>query len=166
MGVFWKVALPLCTVLSFVSVANMPVAQSAPAAKAVGLLNCKVMGPDVALHFGSSRQIRCVYVPDGRGRRQTYDGMLRKYGIEVGVIGDTSISWTVMAHRNRISRGALSGSYRGFTVEATIGVGSGANIFMREGDQSVSLLPLAMQEQVGGFNAAVGAATMDLALVR
>ncbi|WP_170984258.1 DUF992 domain-containing protein [Rhodoligotrophos defluvii] len=134
---------------------------AAAALRVVGTLTCDVPGPDVALHFGSNRPVRCVYHPR-RGRAQVYAGHFRKYGVEVGVIGNTSISWRVLAPTSRIPRRALAGTYRGFTVEATIGVGSGANILVREGEGAVHLDPIGMQTQTGGLNAAVGVTQLDL----
>jgi len=147
--------------LAVVGLAAQP-ASAAPPPAVVGVLTCDVQGPDVALHFGSNRAIHCVYRPNGRGRPQTYIGHFRKYGVEVGVIGHTAISWRVIAPSHRIPRGSLAGSYRGFTIEATVGVGSGANILVREGDSTIHLDPIGMQAQTGGLNAAVGITALEL----
>lgn len=140
-------------------------ATAAPAVSAVGTLNCEVEGQDVALHFGSNRAIRCIYQPDAGGRRQIYEGQFQKYGVEVGVIGNTAIRWRVLAPSARIPRGALAGLYRGFTIEATVGAGSGANILVREGQSDIRL-DLGMQAQTGGLNAAVGVTSLELWPVR
>lgn len=132
-----------------------------PAPEPVGTLKCRIEGPDVALHFASNRTVSCVYRPDGGGRRQYYTGEFRKYGVEVGIIGRTAVDFRVLSPRKRLAPGALAGTYRGATIEATIGAGSGANVLLRDGPGDIAL-DLGMQLQVGGLNAAVGVTRLEL----
>jgi len=136
-----------------------------PASTPIGTLRCMIEGPDVALHFASKRKISCVYRPDGPGKRQYYRGKFRKYGVEIGVIGETSIEWRVLSDTPRLRYGALAGTYRGFTVEAAVGAGSGANVLVREGNDDIAL-DLGMQVQLGGLNAALGITQLELRPVR
>lgn len=71
--------------------------------------------------------------------------------------------WAVLAPTNR-DFGALTGSYRGASAEATVGAGVGANILVGS-SRTVSLQPLSVQGQTG-FDLAVGVASLELQLVR
>lgn len=134
--------------------------------RAIGTLSCLVRGPDVVLHFASKRTISCTFRSSRSGRRYRYAGVIQKYGFEVGFIGDTTLKWTVTSRSGRISRRSLAGEYTGFSVEATLGLGAGANVITREGDRAVRLVPVGVQAQKGGFNAAAGVTSIVLTPAR
>ncbi len=132
----------------------------------VGELRCKIPARDKAIHFGSNRKIACRFVRYGRKRTERYAGTIRKFGIEVGVIGPKRLLFAVYAKTRRIRRGALAGEYRGVSAEITVGKGIGGNALFRTGDRRINLSPIGVQEQSGGFNFAGGYARMTLRRVR
>jgi len=129
----------------------------------VGKLNCHISKPDAAVHFGSKRYMSCVYQPYS-GRRQQYRGIIRKYGIEVGVIGETWLTWHVRSISRQVRRGALAGKYGGLTVEGAAGNGVGVNV-LSGGRNGIDLSP-GTQRQRGSFNVTAGVTTLELWYVR
>jgi hypothetical protein len=130
----------------------------------VGVLTC-VIGGGSGFILGSMKPLYCDF--DGAdGRRERYRGSMRKYGIDIGITGATYLKWIVFAPTNTLRRGALSGSYGGATMEATVGAGLGANALIGGSERSISLQPFSAQVQTGGANIALGAAAMTLRYVR
>jgi Protein of unknown function (DUF992) len=130
----------------------------------VGVLTC-IIGGGSGFILGSMKPLYCDF--DGAdGRRERYRGSMRKYGIDIGITGATYLKWIVFAPTNTLRRGALSGSYGGATMEATVGAGLGANALIGGSERSISLQPFSAQVQTGGANIALGAAAMTLRYVR
>ena len=77
----------------------------------VGLLTCNVEG-GVGWVIGSSKDVDCVYQPAGGGHVEHYSGRIGKFGVDIGVTGNTTIAWAVFAP-GKVNRGALKGSYSG-----------------------------------------------------
>lgn len=128
----------------------------------VGTLKCRFTGSDAAIHFGANRNLSCIF-HHRRGRRnERYYGNVRKYGIEIGIIGKRWLSWKVTSTRKRrLRRGALSGSYHGVTAEASVGTGFAANVLTGGPRKNISLTPLAFQRQEG-LNVAAGLMILTL----
>jgi Protein of unknown function (DUF992) len=130
----------------------------------VGVLTC-IIGGGSGFILGSMKPLYCDF--DGAdGRRERYRGSMRKYGIDIGTTGATYLKWIVLAPTNTLRRGALSGSYGGASMEATVGAGLGANALIGGSERSISLQPFSAQVQTGGANIALGAAAMTLRYVR
>ncbi len=128
----------------------------------VGILKCRFNGVDAAVHFGAKRQLDCVFKQKHRKRKDRYLATVEKYGIEVGIIGSRKMVWRVTAkNRKRLRRGALAGTYRGVTVEASVGAGFAANILTGGPGRSYSFHPLAF-EKVEGLNVAAGLLVLTL----
>jgi Protein of unknown function (DUF992) len=130
----------------------------------VGVLTC-VIGGGSGYILGSMKPLYCDF-NGSDGRRERYRGSMRKYGIDIGTTSATYLKWIVFAPTSTLRRGALSGSYGGATVEATVGAGLGANALVGGSERSISLQPFSAQAQVGGANIALGAAAMTLRYVR
>ncbi|MCP5081448.1 MAG: DUF992 domain-containing protein [Alphaproteobacteria bacterium] len=132
----------------------------------VGILKCRFNGVDAALHFGAKRQLACVFRQKRRKRKDRYLAMVEKYGIEVGIIGSRKMVWRVTAKTGqRLRRGALAGTYRGITTEASVGAGFAANILTGGPGRSYSFHPLAF-EKVEGLNVAAGLLVLTLKRAR
>ena len=132
----------------------------------VGILKCRFNGVDAAVHFGAKRQLDCVFNQRGRKRKDRYRATLAKYGIEVGIIGSHQMVWRVTSKsRTRLRRGALAGTYRGVTVEASVGAGFAATILTGGRGRSYSFHPLAFQK-VEGLNVAAGVLVLTLKRAR
>ena len=128
----------------------------------VGTLKCRFTGSDAAIHFGANRDMKCVFYHRRGKRKERYHGNVKKYGIEVGIIGKKWLSWKVTStKRRRIRRGALAGSYHGLTAEASVGTGFAANVLSGGPSKTISLTPLAFQRQ-DGVNVAAGLMILTL----
>lgn len=99
-----------------------------------------------------------------RGCKERYFGNVKKFGIEVGIIGKRWLSWKVTStKRKRLRKSALAGSYKGVTAEASLGKGIAAQVLTGGPSKSIRLKPLSFQRQEG-LN--VAASLMILTLKR
>ncbi len=141
---------------------TMPASAASRPAYNVGTLKCKFTGSDAAIHFGANRDMSCVFYHKRKRRKERYYGNVKKYGIEVGIIGKKWLSWKVTStKRRRIRRGALAGSYHGLTAEASAGRGFAVNVLSGGPSKSISLTPLAVQRQ-NGVNVTAGLMILTL----
>lgn len=129
----------------------------------VGVLTCNVAS-GYGFIFGSSKDLRCVFSPDGGQRSQRYRGKIQKFGVDIGYTEAGVILWVVVAPTTNLNQGALAGSYAGVTAEITAGLGLGANVLLGGGN-SIALQPLSVAGQ-RGLNVAAGIATVVLEWVR
>ncbi len=146
-------------------VAGLVIGASAPPAFAsprieVGVLNCTVSG-GTGFIVGSTKSLDCTFKRPGQN--ETYQGTIKKFGVDIGTTSKSYISWAVFAPTKDVPPGALSGSYGGLTAEATAGVGLGANALIGGSSESLALQPLSVQAQQG-LNVAVGIASLELSL--
>ncbi len=137
----------------------------APAAHAedgvkVGLLKCNVSG-GWGFVFGSSKDLKCVFTPEGDKASERYAGSIDKYGVDIGYTEAGVILWGVVAPSSDVAPGALAGTYAGATAEATAGAGVGANVLLGGGDSSITLQPVSISGQKG-LNIAGGIAAVSL----
>src|SRR3984893_19509214 len=90
-----------------------------------GLLECRGIGT-TGFIIGSVHELECVfrteYMPPVR-----YHGIVRKFGLDVGVTEQSVLGWGVLAPTGRIGPGDLAGTYAGVTAGAAVIVGAGAN---------------------------------------
>jgi Protein of unknown function (DUF992) len=134
-------------------------AASASSGANIGLLECTVNG-GIGLIIGSSKGMKCRFVPTGGGSAQHYTGSVGKLGLDIGVTNKSYIRWAVFAS-GKLKPGSLAGNYAGVTAQATVGAGLGANALVGGSDKSISLQPLSVQGQTG-LNIAGGIGTMKL----
>jgi hypothetical protein len=125
----------------------------------IGLLTCKVYG-GTGFVFGSTKDIDCKF-SGVNGAKETYHGVIDKYGIDLGFTGSSFMVWTVFAPSTSIPYGALAGTYGGVAAEATVGLGVGANALVGGLENSIALQPVSGQVQEG-INIAVGIASLKL----
>lgn len=106
----------------------------------------------------------CVF-HSARGRREYYQGTIRKFGIDIGATAAGVLAWEVFAPTAGRLRGALAGDYVGVDASATIGAGVGANALVGGFDRSITLQPLSIEAQTG-LALAAGVASMTLERAR
>lgn len=133
-------------------------AQSGPPA---GRLSCSV-APGLGLVITSQRPMECRFTPR-RGPVQRYLGVVRNFGLDLGTIRRSTMSWRVYGPYARAPLGVLSGQYVGVTAGASAGVGASGNLLVGGKDSSVTLQPLSLQSS-RGVNVAIGVTGFELAL--
>jgi hypothetical protein len=128
----------------------------------LGLLDCRVEG-GTGFIIGSTKDVTCTFQPaDNSFAPETYFGVIRKIGLDVGTTGTTYMQWAVLAPTaNVYAPGALAGDYVGASAEASAAVGVGANLLVGGSNQTFTLQPLSLQAQTG-VNVALGITDFQL----
>jgi hypothetical protein len=127
---------------------------------AIGVLTCGVKGgPSFIL--GSRRELRCIFHGNSGDRGERYGGQIQKLGLDVGLVGNAQLSWTVLAPVRTLGPAALTGWYAGIGAGATVGVGAGANLLVGGSFNTISLQPLSVLGQTG-LNASLAVASVEL----
>jgi hypothetical protein len=137
-------------------------AHAAPPVRA-GILQCQG-GQNVGYVVGSVTSFECVFQSEGR-RPEPYIATVRRYGLDLGVTGQTRLAWAVNAPDRRVGRGDLAGNYGGVGANASVGVGFGGNFLVGGPQNSYALQPISVQGQTG-LNVAAGIADIQLEPVR
>lgn len=114
----------------------------------VGTLTCTVEG-GVGFVFGSTKQVRCLFNSGNNAPSERYAGTINRYGLDIGVTGQKTIVWAVLATTTKLDKGALNGSYVGPSGSAAVGVGGGANLLVGGSNDTVGLQPLSIEGQTG-----------------
>jgi hypothetical protein len=135
----------------------------AAAATKLGVLECDVQA-GVGWIFTSQKSMFCTFSPE-HGRPEHYTGVIRKFGLDIGVTAKTVIVWGVVAEQSGYPAGALAGHYGGVSAEASIVFGAGANALVGGSNRSIALQPLSVQGQAG-INLALGVTALDLYAAR
>jgi hypothetical protein len=128
-----------------------------------GVLTCDVSA-GLGLILGSQKELSCAFAPTGSGRREDYDSVIIKFGLDLGITGGGVMVWEVFT-RTVAGPGFLAGDYAGVSGEASVGAGLGANVLVGGSDRTVTLQPVSVQGQIG-LNFAVGVAALHLGLPR
>jgi len=152
-------ALSALAATALVTALVVPTAGHARDRARVGTLNCDVSG-GIGMIVTSRKEVRCMFTPEGRGRREAYIGSIEKFGLDIGATTGGQMVWAVYAP-TRGGRYALAGHYGGASAEATVGAGAGANALIGGSRRTVTLQPLSVQAQAG-LNLAVGVAGLTL----
>jgi hypothetical protein len=143
-------------------VAPIASANALPPVRA-GILQCQG-GQNVGFVVGSVTSLECVFQSEGR-RPEPYIATVRRYGVDLGITGQTSLAWAVNAPTGQVGRGDLAGNYGGVGANASIGVGFGGNFLVGGPANSYALQPISLQGQTG-LNVAAGVADIELQPVR
>jgi hypothetical protein len=114
----------------------------------VGRLMCGAT-PRVGLIFGSAQDLRCVFRASNSRRQYSYEGRIRRVGLDVGVTSGAVLSWAVFARNSRIGPGTLRGSYVGASGNIAFGLGLGANVLIGGSRRTIVLQPLSIESSVG-----------------
>ena len=123
-----------------------------------GTLECDVAG-SVGMIIGSSRKVSCTY--QGAGRSQRYVGTINRIGLDVGVMKDAKMVWSVVAPSGEAARMGLEGKYRGASVGAAAVYGGAANVLVG-GSSGFNLQPVTVNSE-RGVNLAAGVSSLSLA---
>ncbi len=143
-------------------VAPIASANALPPVRA-GILQCQG-GQNVGFVVGSVTSLECVFQSEGR-RPEPYIATVRRYGVDLGITGQTRLAWAVNAPTGQVGRGDLAGNYGGVGANASVGVGFGGNFLVGGPANSYALQPISVQGQTG-LNVAAGVADIDLQPVR
>jgi hypothetical protein len=148
------------TAATFAALAALVVAAPAFAQTKVkaGTLTC-TGGAGVGLILGSKKSYDCKYVSVSN-RSESYTASITRIGLDVGVTGESTMIWTVLAP-SEVGKGGLRGNYVGATADAAIGIGGGAKVLLGGSENTVALQPVSVQGQTG-INLAVGVAELSL----
>jgi hypothetical protein len=125
----------------------------------VGALVCNLSG-SIGLIIASQKAMVCDF-RNSRGNVERYNGVITRFGLDIGVTTGGQMVWSVFAPSGVISRHALAGGYAGASGEATLGAGLGANVLVGGSNRSVALQPVSVQGQTG-VNLALGVASLEL----
>src|SRR5262249_58564024 len=124
-----------------------------------GLLECRGMG-STGFIIGSVHELECVfkteYMPPVR-----YHGIVRKFGLDVGITEGSLLAWGVVAPTARIGPGDLAGNYGGGTPGAAFVVGAGANPLAGGSGHTIPLPPASIGGQ-GGRHLTFGVAPLHM----
>jgi hypothetical protein len=129
----------------------------------VGNLECDISA-GIGFIIASQKRLSCLFIPAQPGPQEAYEGVINKFGLDIGVTGGGKMIWAVYAPTDRW-RNALSGSYAGASADASVGIGGGANVLVGGSNRTVALQPLSLQGQVG-LNLAIGVADLELRPMR
>jgi hypothetical protein len=144
-----------------IAMAVLPAPSGAEPAKLVaGTLTCKGHG-GVGLILGSQETLTCVFNSAAGSHRHRYVATITKIGVDIGIKGESTLVWTVLASTTDLPKGALAGTYGGVTAGATVGVGGGANALVGGSNNSIALQPVSVQGGTG-LNLSAGVAGLTL----
>jgi hypothetical protein len=125
----------------------------------VGVLECRGIGA-TGFIIGSVHELECVfrsdYMPPVR-----YHGVVRKFGLDIGITEQSLLAWGVLAPTGRIGPGDLAGTYGGVTAGAAVIVGAGANALVGGSNNTFALQPVSFEGQAG-VNVTLGVASLEL----
>lgn len=129
-----------------------------------GMLTCNIEG-GVGFIIGSSKDMACTFEPaDGRPA-QDFVGVVNKFGLDVGVTGETVMKWLVLAPTgSQLPAAALQGNYVGASAEASAAIGVGANVLLGGDSDAFALQPVSVQGQTG-VNVAIGVTDFQIRAV-
>jgi len=138
-----------------------PVPARAQSGPPTGRLSCTV-GASFGTAVKTQKPLECRFRPR-RGPMQYYTGIVRQFGLDLGSIRATTMSWHVYGPYARAPLGALNGRYAAQTAAAAPGSGASSSPLIGGEDDKVSLQPRAIQT-TRGFNVAGGVTQFELTL--
>src|SRR5829696_843632 len=124
-----------------------------------GTLVCNLSG-SIGMIIASRKALACSF-RNSRGNMELYDGVITRFGLDIGATTGGEMVWSVFAPSGDISRFALAGGYGGASGEVSLGAGVGANVLIGGSDRSIALQPVSLQGQTG-MNLALGVASLEL----
>ncbi|HHY50539.1 MAG TPA: DUF992 domain-containing protein [Alphaproteobacteria bacterium] len=138
----------LAAAFAMVVLAGAAVPAAAADRVQVGRLSCEISG-GVGFIIGSEKDVSCTFKRKD-GKREHYDGVIRKLGIDIGITEETHLEWLVFSAKSAsVKKGSLAGTYVGGSAEASLGVGAGANWLIGGSKRGFALQPWSVQGTVG-----------------
>lgn len=150
--------LPTISIAIAALMIPMAGAEAMPPVRA-GLLQCQG-GQNVGYVLGSTTSLECVFQSEGH-RPEPYIATVRRFGLDLGVTGQTRLTWAVNAPAEQVGRGELAGNYSGIGANASVGLGFGGNFLVGGPANSYALQPISVQGQTE-LNVAAGVASIEL----
>ena len=148
-------------------VALTPSESAAQAGLQAGVLSCKGKGGWGAI-IGSRKRFRCTFASSDGSFVGHYRATITKFGLDIGVTGQTALSWLVFGPAEIVGdnyvAGSLEGAYTGVGADVAVGLGLGANALVGGGPTSFALQPVSIQVQTG-VSIAAGVQTLTLEYV-
>jgi len=96
------------------------------------------------------------------GQNHYYVGTLERTGLDIGISDQGSMLWGVLATSPDLERGALAGTYVGFTSGFALGPGFSANVLAaQDPSRQVTLQPLSVSSD-SGLSLSIAGATLVL----
>jgi len=126
----------------------------------IGSLTCRIDG-GASFVFGSTRSLSCKFESARGGPPEYYEGEIDRFGLDLGVTGETVMGWAVFAPSRGLPDYALAGTYSGVAADASFGLGGGAKVLVGGSNDTISLQPVSLQGQ-SGVNLAVTVAQLRL----
>lgn len=114
----------------------------------IGSLTCRIDG-GASFVFGSTRSLSCKFESARGGQPEYYDGEIKRFGLDLGVTGETVMGWAVFAPSRGMPDYALAGTYSGVAADASFGLGGGAKVLVGGSNDTISLQPISLQGQTG-----------------
>ena len=148
------------TLLSILALAAMTAPGAADHKIKSGILECDVSA-GVGLIFKEKQTMTCKFTPLGGGAVDHYTGSIDEVGLSIGATEGGILVWSVMSAQQGVPAGALAGTYKGISANASVGVGLGENVLMGGNDSAFMLQPSSYEGQVG-LNVAAGVTTVTL----
>jgi len=161
MSLTFRRAAFLCVTAVGAVLATVAPGNIANAAKAaIGTLTCEVEGGKSFI-FGSTKDLHCVF-RRYKGPSQAYSGRIKKFGIDIGVTGPSTLVWTVIASTRAPTPAELAGKYVGVAAGAAVGIGGEANVLVGGSNKTISLQPLSVVGETGiDITGAVASLTLN-----
>jgi hypothetical protein len=128
-----------------------------------GILECDVSA-GVGMIFREKQTMNCKFTPLDGGPVDHYTGSIDEVGLSIGATEGGILVWSVLAAQQSVPAGALAGTYKGISADASVGVGLGENILMGGGNSAFMLQPSSYEGQIG-LNVAAGVTTVTLTWV-
>ena len=148
------------TLVSILALAAMTAPGAADNKIKSGILECDVSA-GVGLIFKEKQTMTCKFTPLGGGAVDHYTGSIDEVGLSIGATEGGILVWSVMSAQQGVPAGALAGTYKGISADASVGVGLGENVLMGGNDSAFMLQPSSYEGQVG-LNVAAGVTTVTL----
>lgn len=140
---------------------------AAQAGLQAGVLSCRGEGGWSAI-ITSKKRFRCVFASSDGSVRGRYNAVIRKFGLDIGITGQTALTWLVFGPAEVVGDnyipGSIAGAYAGVGAEAAFGIGAGANVLVGGGPGSFTLQPVSIQVQTG-LSIAAAVQTLELEYV-
>jgi hypothetical protein len=125
-----------------------------------GGLTCHSAG-GVGYVVAAVLNIDCMFTPSVGGPAHHYAGVIRRYGVDLGVTQNLALGWVVFAPTGAIRPGDLAGVYGGVQGNASVGVGVGANALVGGSNNTFALQPVSAEGQIG-LNVSAGVTGLEL----
>jgi hypothetical protein len=123
------------------------VGQTAQPGTQVGMLACQ-MSPRIDPTVESVQPIKCRFIPDGGYPERAYVGEIDTVGSEVGITTDGVLVWDVFTPTGGREGEGLVGVYAGASGNNSLGDGGSANVLFGGSNQTIALLPVALEGEV------------------